>query len=99
MAKKQSPYEGMYTAANNHYHGMKSVQEHGAIDHTYQLARVFLREGIARTQEEAVAMAYYEVQRLQWNVDGIQVNRMARNELRAHQTGPQGDPDPSWACS
>lgn len=99
MAKKQSPYEGMYTAANNHYHGMKSVQEHGAIDHTYQLARVFLHEGIARTQEEAVAMAYYEVQRLQWNVDGFQVNRMARNELRAQQTGPQDDPVPSWACS
>lgn len=82
MAKHTSPYVGMFTAGNDHYHGMRSVNEFGAIAHAGKLAQVYLREGKASTEEEAVLLANKEVQRLRWNVEGFQAHRVARDELR-----------------
>ena len=94
MAKHTSPYVGMFTAGNDHYHGVRSVNEFGAIAHAGKLAQVYLRQGQASTEEEAVLLANKEVQRLRWNAGGFQAHRVARDELRAeqeqvpHLTGP-----------
>lgn len=82
MAKNKHAYSGIYTAGNNHYHGVQSVAENGAITHANQLARILVREGKVATEEEALSVANFEVQRLRWNSEGFQGNRMAREELR-----------------
>ncbi len=73
---------GIFTAGNDHYHGMKSVAENGALAHANKFARILLREGKVASEEEALSIANYEVQRLRWNVEGFLGNRMAREELR-----------------
>lgn len=85
MDKHTSPYVGTFTAGNDQYHGMRSVSEFGAIAHAGKLAQVYLREGKATTEEEAVLLANKEVQRLCWNAEGFQAHRVARDELRAEQ--------------
>lgn len=82
MSKKSSAYQGIYTAGNNHYHGAKSIEENGALAHANKLARVLLREKKVSTEEEALSLANFEVQRLRWNIEGFQGNRIAREELR-----------------
>lgn len=73
---------GIFTAGNDHYHGIKSVAENGALAHANKFARILLREGKVASEEEALSVANYEVQRLRWNVEGFLGNRMAREELR-----------------
>ncbi len=82
MSKHISPYTGMYTSANDHYHGMRSIHEFGAIAHASKLAQVYLREGQASNEKEAVLLANKEIQRLHDNTEGFQAHRMARDELR-----------------
>lgn len=81
MANNHSAYRGLYTAGNNHYHGVKSVEKHGAIAHANMLAKILVKEGKVKTEEEAISLANFEVQRLRWNTDGFQANRLAREEL------------------
>lgn len=81
----KSPYQGLYTSGNNHYHGVKSIAEFGAIAHANSLANVLLQEGKVATEEEAISLANFEVQRLKWNADGFQGNRIARDKLRAEK--------------
>lgn len=85
MAIPKNPYQGLYTAGNNHYHGVKSIAEFGAIAHANSLANVLLQEGKVATEEEAISLANFEVQRLKWNADGFQGNRIARDKLRAEK--------------
>ena len=94
MPHKKSPYTGMLSAANDHYHGVKSINEHGAIDHARKLAQIFLRDGKASSPEEAVSLANREIQRLEENSRGEQINRQARMELDAEL---QPEPDFSGA--
>lgn len=85
MAIPKNPYQGLYTAGNNNYHGVKSIAEFGAIAHANSLANVLLQEGKVATEEEAISLANFEVQRLKWNADGFQGNRIARDKLRAEK--------------
>lgn len=85
MAKNSPAYSGIFTAGNNHYHGVRSVNEHGALAHANKLAHILLREGKVATEEEALSLANFEVQRLRWNLDGFEGNRMAREELRCER--------------
>lgn|GEM_PF-6895014 len=86
MAYNPGAYLGIYTAGNNHYHGVKSVDEHGALAHANKVAEVFLRKGLASCEAEALSLANAEIQRLRWNIDGIQINRIARDELRRERS-------------
>ncbi|MCY1394935.1 hypothetical protein D9M71_98630 [compost metagenome] len=92
MAQHTSPYQGMLTAANDHYHGARSINEFGAIAHANKLAEIYLREGQVASEEEAVALASHEVQRLMKNSEGYQANRLARQELRAERRSCRTDP-------
>ena len=94
MTTKKSPYTGMLSSANDHYHGMKSINENGAIDHARKLAQIYLREGKASSPGEAVSLANRELQRLEENHRGEQINRQARAELESER---QPEPDPSGA--
>lgn len=85
MTTPKNPYKGLYTAGNNHYHGVKSIAEFGAIAHANSLANVLLQERKVATEEEATSLANLEVQRLKWNADGFQGNRIARDKLRAEK--------------
>lgn len=82
MENNTSAYHGIYTAGNNHYHGAKSIIENGALAHANKLAHILLREGKVASEEEALSLANFEVQRLRWNLEKFQANRMAREELR-----------------
>jgi hypothetical protein len=73
---------GMLAAANDTYHGAKSLEENGAIEHAAAYARALLREGKAATQDEAVVMANHEVQRIRSSMQGEQLNRAVRMQLR-----------------
>lgn len=92
MAQHISPYEGMLPAANDHYHGSRSINEFGAIAHANKLAEIYLREGQVASEEDAVALANHEVQRLKKNSERYQVNRLARQELRAERCPRSTDP-------
>ncbi len=85
MFNSSDAYRGIYTAGNNHYHGIKSVNENGALAHAHKLALILLREGRVCSEVEALEIANFEVQRLRWNLDGFQGNRMAREELLAER--------------
>ena len=85
MTFPASPYQGVFTAGNNHYHGVKSIAEFGAIAHASALANVLLEQGKVTTEEEAISLANFEVQRLKWNADGFQGNRVARDKLRSEK--------------
>lgn len=73
---------GVFNAGNNQYHGVESVKEFGALAHANKFARILLREGKVASEEEALSLANFEVQRLRWTIEGFQGNRLARNELR-----------------
>ena len=88
MAKKAA-VGGIFTAGNDQYHGVMSLREHGAVAHANAYANVLLREGKVATEEEAVSIANYEVQRLRWHAEGFQGNRVARNDLR-NKAAPGG---------
>ncbi|WP_027014258.1 hypothetical protein [Comamonas composti] len=83
MTTQKNAYKGLYTAGNNHYHGVKSIAEFGAIAHANSLAKVLIQGGKVATEEEALSLANFEVQRLKWNDDGFQGNRIARDKLRS----------------
>jgi hypothetical protein len=85
MTRPKNPYKGLYAAGNNHYHGVKSIAEFGAIAHANCLAKVLVQEGKVATEEEALSLANFEVQRLKWNDDGFQGNRVARDKLLAEK--------------
>ncbi|MBL8499517.1 MAG: hypothetical protein JNL77_02860 [Nitrosomonas sp.] len=82
MENNSSAYRGIYTAGNNHYHGARSIIENGALAHANKLAHILLREGKVASEEEALSLANFEVQRLRWDDEKFQANRMAREELR-----------------
>ena len=85
MANNSPAHQGIYTAGNNHYHGVKSINEYGALAHANKLAKILLHEGNVASEVEALSISNFEVQRLRWNCEGFQGNCMAREELRREQ--------------
>lgn len=85
---------GMLNAANDTYHGAKSLDENGAIEHAAAYARALLNEGKAANEDEAVVMANHEVQRIRGSMQGEQLNRAVRMALRR-----KGGPLPNMASS
>lgn len=80
---------GVLTAANDTYHGVKSLEENGAIAHSAAYARVLVAEGKAKNEDDALVMANQEVQRLRGSMDGEQLNRAVRMALRPNPSGPK----------
>jgi len=76
-----SPYRSMMTAADDHYHAVRSINTHGEIAHANAVARELLKSGTASTQAEAVRMAADEVSHTQRITRGEMVNRAARKAL------------------
>ena len=60
MTQHDSPYAGMFSAAKNQYHGMKSVAENGAIEHGKKVAEILLRTGMATSQQDAFSLASHQ---------------------------------------
>ncbi len=82
MTKPTNLAKGMFAACNNQYHGVKSIAEFGAIAHANSLAKVLIQERMVATEEEALSLANFEVQRLKWNEHDFQSNRIARDKLQ-----------------
>lgn len=70
------------TGANDTYHGIKSLEQNGAIAHATTYARLLVAQDKAKSETEALQMAYQEVQRLRGILDGEQFNREVRHALR-----------------
>lgn len=87
---------GVLNAANDTYHGAQSIKENGAIPHAAAYAKALMVAGKAQTQEEAVAMANHEVQRIRGCMAGEQLNREVRLKLRA-KPDSLPDADPTFA--
>jgi hypothetical protein len=73
---------GVITGANDTYHGIKSLEENGAINHAAAYARMLVVEGKAKSEDEALLMANQEVQRIRGCMEGEQLNRAVRMALR-----------------
>ncbi|QCP48335.1 hypothetical protein FAZ95_03525 [Trinickia violacea] len=99
MASNSSTVRGVFAAGNDQYHGVMSVKEHGALAHANRYARILLREGKVATEEEALSIANFEVQRLRWHAEGFQGNRMARYELRQESEQEPSSVRPRLATS
>lgn len=80
-----TPYGTMYSRSNDYYHGFTSCQNFGVIAHTEALARVFLRDGSASNEFDAVTMAVGEVQSIKRTAHGQRPNREAHMDLQARQ--------------
>jgi hypothetical protein len=80
---------GVLAAANDTYHGVKSLEENGAIAHASAYARLLLSEGKAKNEGDALTMASQEVQRIRGSLDGEQLNRAVRMALRPGPAGPK----------
>ncbi|UIF86090.1 hypothetical protein [Cupriavidus sp. UYPR2.512] len=76
-----APYRSMMTAADDHYHAVRSINIHGEIAHANAVAQEFLKSGAATTQAEAVRMAADEISHTQRLTRGEMVNRAARKTL------------------
>lgn len=83
MSHPLSPYAGMMNAGLQQYHGIRSINEHGEIEHARKLAEIAMREEIVSTQREAVAWANHEIERLYANLEKTDVHQVARAELKA----------------
>ena len=83
MPRKTQPshYLSMMTAADDHYHAVRSINIHGEIAHANAVAQELLQAGTAATQADAVRMAADEVSRTQRIARGEMVNRAARKAL------------------
>lgn len=86
-----APYRSMMTAADDHYHAVRSINAHGEIAHANAVAQQLLKSGSATTQAEAVWMAAQEISHTQRIARGEMVNRAARQALdkraRDHAAG------------
>lgn len=87
----EKPYGKMLQRANDFYHGCTSIRKHGVMEHTKQLAEVFLESGDATDPVEAMYMAIGEVQSIQRIARGMLPNREAHQGLNAKkQASGQG---------
>ena len=98
---KSSLDRGFFAAGNNQYHGVESVKEFGVLEHAHQVALLLMRDRKVSTEEDALAAANFEVQRMRWAAEGYQVNRLAREELRRirdeRSEFRESDPSPAGA--
>lgn len=76
-------HRSLMTAANDQYHAVASINQHGEINHAQAVAKVFLDSGEATTQAQAVQMAADEVAHVTRIARGEMVNRQARKMLDA----------------
>jgi hypothetical protein len=76
-------HRSLMTAANDQYHAVASINQHGEINHAQAVANVLLNTGKATTQAQAVQMAANEVEHVTRIANGEMVNREARKLLDA----------------
>jgi hypothetical protein len=77
------------TGANDTYHGIKSLEENGPINHAAAYARLLVAHGKAKNEDDALLMANQEVQRIRGSMEGEQLNRAVRMALRPNSGGPK----------
>lgn len=80
---------GVIAGANDTYHGIKSLEENGAINHAAAYARLLVTQGKAKNEDDALLMANQEVQRIRGSMEGEQLNRAVRMALRPSPCGPK----------
>lgn len=76
-------HRSLMTAANDQYHAVVSVNDHGEINHAHAVAQVFLESGAATSPAQAVQMAAEELAHTTRIVRGEMVNRKARKLLES----------------
>jgi len=81
-----SPYTSGWTATSEHYHAVRSLNEHGVIEHTCALAQQVLKSGGAKDELHALDIARAQVQAVRQVVDGQRLHQQARRQLEAEAT-------------
>ncbi|BCQ22391.1 hypothetical protein NK8_05000 [Caballeronia sp. NK8] len=82
MKKAVKAVQGPLVAANEHYHCARSVARNGAIKHASALARVYVRNGDANDEVDALALALHDIRRMRQQSEGIQPHREVHYALR-----------------
>jgi hypothetical protein len=85
MSKKEylgSPYTSIYTAGNDQYHAVASINEFGPIQHANALAKVLVEQKAAKDEWEALQMAHCSVKQAKVLANGGQCHKLARARLQ-----------------
>lgn len=76
-----NPYASSMDAALEHYHAVRSINEHGAIAHTSVLAKQILASDSSLDELQALDIARAQVRAVRQIVDGQRLHRQARSAL------------------
>jgi hypothetical protein len=77
-----SPYASIFTAGNDQYHAIASVNEYGPIKHANALAKIFVKRKAAKDEWEALQMAHCAVKQAKSLANGEQYNKLAHALLK-----------------
>jgi hypothetical protein len=77
-----SPYASVYTAGNDQYHAVASINEFGPIKHTAFLAKVLVEKKAAQDEWEALQMAHSSVNQAKALANGDQYHKLAHVSLQ-----------------
>jgi len=89
-----SPYASVFTAGNDQYHAVASINEFGPIKHTSSLAKVLVEQKAATDEWEALQMAHCSVKQAKALANGDQYHKLAHARLQkeAKQQREQAGP-------
>lgn len=92
----KTPYDSIFLAGNDCYHGQKSIAEHGELAHANAFAQELLSQGLVANELDALTAACCELAGLRRHARGLQLNRDARARLdREAQTPATATPEPA----
>lgn len=77
-----SPYASVFTAGNDQYHAVASINEYGPINHTNALAKVLVEQKAAKDEWEALQIAHYATKQAKALANGEQYNKLAHERLK-----------------
>jgi hypothetical protein len=77
-----SPYTSIYTAGNDQYHAVASINEFGPIKHANSLAKVLVEQKAAKDEWEALQMAHCSVKQAKALANGEQYHKLAHTRLQ-----------------
>lgn len=77
-----SPYASVFTAGNDQYHAVASINEFGPIKHAASLAKVLVEQKAAQDEWEALQMAHSSVKQAKTLANGDQYHKLAHARLQ-----------------
>jgi hypothetical protein len=77
-----SPYASVFTAGNDQYHAVASINEFGPIKHAASLAKVLVEHKAAQDEWEALQMAHSSVKQAKALANGDQYHKLAHARLQ-----------------